>query len=174
MESSFYSSAYKKARWVIYSNGSALSSNNCFKSQPLNSAQSEHHICESSWILMMTTFLNRKMKAKFAQILLESLLPLCPVYVHGAVLLGSPVLRSPCSFLTKTAGPARCTCARLYQLSHWLGSLSHTQYLMRHWSSSFSFLFAAPVTFLSEPEKICTVTVAEGRQSLTSGLAIGE
>lgn len=172
MESSFYSSAYKKARWVIYSNGSALSSNNCFKSQPLNSAQSEHHICESSWILMVTTFLNRKMKAKFAQILLESLLPYA-LYVSMLCALGKSGSEKP-MFIPNQDCRARCKCARLYQLSHWLGSLTHTQYLMRHWSSSFSFLFAAPVTFLSEPEKICTVTVAEGRQSLTSGLAIGE
>lgn len=55
-----------------------------------------------------------------------------------------------------------------------LSWVTNTQHLMRHGSSSFSFLFAAPLTFCQEPEKICAVTVAEGRQSLTSGLAIGE
>lgn len=54
-----------------------------------------------------------------------------------------------------------CGQACLYQLSYFLGSQTH-DYLMKHRSSSFSFLYPAPVTFLSEAfKKKSAVTVAE-------------
>lgn len=64
-------------------------------------------------------------------------------------------------FVGKQACSAHGYWTCLYQLSYFLGSQTH-DYLMKHRSSSFSFLYPAPVTFLSEAfKKKSAVTVAE-------------
>lgn len=86
------------------------------------------------------------MKAKFNQILLETFAPLTTLTCSHCWLFQSLVFRSPHSFLTKIAASTVMCMASLAIILSWV---THTQYLMRHWSSSFSFLFLAALTFLS-------------------------
>lgn len=76
--------------------------------------------------------------------------------------------------LCKQASSAHCYRAWLYLLLYFLRSQTHS-YLMKHRSFSFSFLYSAPLTFLLEAwKKNLQLLLLRGRQSLTSGLAIGE
>lgn len=135
--------------------------------------------CEQWWIILMILSLRRKMKAKFQSGPVGHAFSSLPC-VSEHLLLWGPMLMS------KQVCGAHCYWVCLYQLSYFLGSQTHG-YLRKHGSSSFSFLYSAPVTFLSEAfkkkkkknnththKKNPAVTVAQKRQSLTSGLAIGE
>lgn len=128
--------------------------------------------CKESWITVTISSLSWKNESKVSD------------RSPGKCLLLSPVSQSTESaetvcwkpvWLCKQACSAHCGYrAWLYLLSYFLRSQTHS-YLMKHWSFSFSPLYSAPLTFLSEAWKNkSAVTVAEGRQSLTSGLAIGE
>lgn len=96
---------------------------------------------KKSGILMMITFLNWKMKAKFNQIFLRGLFLLtlshmCPCYLP----FQSLVFRSLSEFPTKTAASTVMNMALLAPILYWV---TNTQYLMRHWSFSSPFLFSA-------------------------------
>lgn len=96
---------------------------------------------------MMITFLNWKMKAKFNQIFLRGLFPLTPSLMGPCYLpFQSLVFRRLWSFLTKTSASTVMSMALLALILYWV---TNTQYLMRHWSFSFPFLFSASLTFLS-------------------------
>lgn len=118
---------------------------------------------------------DEKWKQSFSQVPLDMLsppYPACQSTWFSEAGFWSPMLMS------KQVCGAHCYWACVYQLSYFLGSQTHG-YLRKHGSSSFSFLYSAPVTFLSEAfkkkkKKKPAVTVAQKRQSLTSGLAIGE
>lgn len=129
--------------------------------------------CKESWITVTISSLSwkKKMKAKFQTGPLGNVYS-SPLYARAPSLLRL-FAESPCDCVSKPAVPT-ATGHGLYLLSCFLRSQTHS-YLRKHRSLSFSFLYSAPLTFLSEAwKKKSAVTVAEGRQSLTSGLAIGE
>lgn len=104
--------------------------------------------CKDSWITVTISSLSWKKKNE------SKVSDRSP----GKCLLLSPVRQSTESaeavcwkpmLLCKQACSAHCYRARLYLLSYFLRSQTHS-YLMKHRSLSFSFLYSAPLTFLSE------------------------
>lgn len=123
---------------------------------------------ESFWWLHPSA---EKWKLSFSQFLLDMFsppYPICQSTGFPETGFWKPTLMS-----AQVCG-AHCSWACPYQRSYFLGSQTHS-YLRKHGSSSFSVLCSAPGTFLSEAfKRKSAVTVAQKRQSLTSGLAIGE